>query len=131
MFETVTLPWTDGKSAVIPPKRVLGAIAVAEQFLTLGDIAQMRERPPLAKIAQAYAAVLRYADPESAVTDDEVYGAVCDPAGDGQAITAGIAALVAMMVPRSIKVNPAGNPAPGKGKVRRGKPGRPKKQRAA
>ena len=112
MFEPVELKWK-GRAVVIPSGQVLGAIAVAEEHLTLGHIAKLRENPQTARVSQAYASVLRYAGVE--VDDAEVYEAFCDPATGAAEITADIAALVHMMIPRNLlSEQDAGNVRPGK-----------------
>ena len=118
MFEQVSLSWK-GRNVVISPNRVLGAIAVAEEHLTLSHIAKLRENPQPGRVSLAYAAVLRYAGIE--VDDAEAYEAFCDPQTSAAEITANIAALVQMMVPRNLLTGQdAGNVGPGK--TRRNKP---------
>lgn len=106
MFQPVKLMWK-GKEVLIPSSKVLGAIAVSEQHLSLFDIAELRMRPKPASVAAAYAAVLRYAGED--VTDEEVYNVICDPAEDTSNVMIDISALVMMMLPSSVV---RGNSAP-------------------
>lgn len=117
IFEDIKLTW-DGKEYVIPSDRVMGAIARIEDVVTLGELQRYSEKQtaPLAKVAMAYGAVLRYAGAN--VTDDKVYAGLFG--GDGQnqheSIVTSIYILLAMMVPPaamrkdpSDKDNPQGN----------------------
>jgi len=99
VFAEVKLNW-EGREYVIPPDRVLGAIASVEEFITLNELAQkMRKNaPPLATLAKAYAALLRYAGAK--IDDDAVYAGMF-VAGGGEVVTA-VAALLGLMIPPSL-----------------------------
>jgi hypothetical protein len=72
MFQTVEITWRD-EHYVIPPDKVLPAIAVLEQYVTMGDLARDAKTGSfrLALIAGAWGALLRHLG--SKATDDEVY----------------------------------------------------------
>jgi hypothetical protein len=114
VFQEVKLGW-GGKDFIIPPYRVLGAIAEIEQIITLPEVAAYSQRgtAPLAKLAQAFGAALRYAGAK--VGDDEVYAGMLG-AGDGQtAAVASVTTLLQMMMPPGAmmeKATPQGNRQP-------------------
>lgn len=74
MFEPFKMNWK-GREATIPPRRMMGAIAACETHLTMPELEvfQLRQTLPIARIANAYAAVLQYAG--IPVASDEVYAA--------------------------------------------------------
>jgi hypothetical protein len=90
IFQELKLGW-DGKTYVIPPDRVLGAIAEIEERVTFHEILQKMAmgRPPIVPVASAYGAVLRYAGAE--VTDDAVYEGMF---AGGKTVTAHVTAAV-------------------------------------
>ena len=100
IFEDIKLTW-DGRDHVIPANRVMGAIARIEDVVTLGELQRYGEKQaaPLAKVAMAYGAVLRYAG--ASVTDDEVYAGIFSGEGPNnhESILTSIYTLLAMMVP--------------------------------
>lgn len=98
IFEEVRLAWK-GEERVIPPERVLRAIAKAESVVTLQELAEfgLRDALPLARISEAYGVLLRYAGFK--VTDDDVYAALFDDGqAQGQALAL-ISTLQQLMVP--------------------------------
>jgi hypothetical protein len=100
MFQPVKIYW-DGEEHTIPASRVLRAIAIAEQHISLLDIARLREHPMPAAIAAAYAGVLRFIGID--VDDETVYEAICDhSAGDAEKIMAATTSLILMMLPPQI-----------------------------
>jgi hypothetical protein len=117
MFEPIKLKW-DGRDVIIPPERVLGAIATVEEHLTLLDIAHLSRSPKPGKVAMAFAALLRYAGIE--VEDDLVYSAMCDPdlANPGE-ITGSISTIILMMIPPNVKKKETLIPAKRKPRQRR------------
>jgi hypothetical protein len=94
VFEKIELTWK-GETYVIPPNRVLRAIAKIEECISSADLAK-GEHVPFSKAAMAYAAVLRYAGAK--VTDDEVYEALWDNNGAAGASNV-VIALWMMMIP--------------------------------
>jgi hypothetical protein len=83
-FSPVELNW-DGKTYTIPANRVLMAIAQIEEILTMDELAKFNRRgtAPVAKLAMAYGAVLRYSG--CSVSDDEVYAGMFGDAGTSAA----------------------------------------------
>lgn len=82
IFQDVTLAW-GGADHAIPHNRVLGAIAIVEQLITLGELSTMSEARQLryAQLSGAYAALLRYAGVK--VTDEQVFDAFFGNVGEG------------------------------------------------
>jgi hypothetical protein len=108
-FDAVTLSW-EGRDHTIPANRVLGAIARIEDVVTLEELSRYGERGtmPLAKLAMAYGAVLRYAGAN--VKDDEVFtGMFSDGQKQSDLVTALMSLLTMMLPPGSIEEN-GGNP---------------------
>lgn len=97
IFEEVTLSW-NGEEYKIPPDRIMGAIAKIEDVITLKELSDyaVKGDAPLAKMAIAYAAVLRYAGAK--VNEAEVYSAMFD-LGNNMNILTCINALLTMMIP--------------------------------
>ena len=111
-FEDVRLQWA-GEDYVIKANRMLGAIARIEDVVTLNELQRfgLRGTAPMAKIAMAYGAVLRYAGAK--VTDDEVYAGMFGAGGtSAEAVVESVSTLVAMMIPPQPE-KPAKEPPPG------------------
>jgi hypothetical protein len=110
MFAPVELTWAD-QSYVIPPDRVLGAVAVVEEHLTMAELAQEAQtgRMRLARLSRAFGALLRYAG--GRITDDEVYAGIFegDPGAVRERIVTGVNTLMALMVPPAMEAAPRGN----------------------
>jgi hypothetical protein len=72
VFTDIEMVWA-GKVYTIKSTRVMGAIAQMEGHLTLSEMGSYshRQTVPLARLCQAYAAVLRYAG--ARVTAEEIY----------------------------------------------------------
>lgn len=121
IFAEVTLSWK-GREHVIPPDRMMGAIAVVEEGITLIELhmAQMTGRIPLAKVSMAYARVLRYAG--AVARDDEVYNALFSKADNPDKVNSlrAMETLLLLMVPpdtyKNAEVTPKGKVAPGAAK---------------
>ena len=111
IFKEVVLGW-DGADYTIPPDRVLGAIAEIEQVITLSEIAVYHQRgtAPMAKLAQAFGAALRFAG--ARVDNEEVYAGMLR-GGDSQSVAiASVQTLLQMMLPPASiaqKATPQGN----------------------
>jgi hypothetical protein len=103
-FEDLTLGW-GGKSFVIPARKMLGAVARIEEVITLQELTAYASRgtAPMARLAQAYGSVLRYAG--AAATDDEVYSGLFGDAGPDNAnlIADSINTLMVMMIPPHVR----------------------------
>lgn len=104
VFDDIRLHW-QGRDYVIRSNRVMGAIARIEDSLTIAELQQYSERntAPLAKIAMAYGAVLRYAG--ARVDDDEVYEGLFAADDSSEVIMASLQTLLTMMVPPSALVS--------------------------
>ena len=104
IFDPVTLTWKGAEHTVAPDK-IMGLIARIEEIVTLSEIhaAAQKGGMPLAKLAMAYGACLRYAG--ARVDDAEVYAGFFG--GSAEAIPAAVSSLLAMMVPPSRGEAPA------------------------
>jgi len=114
IFDTVTLTWK-GKDYVIPPHHTLRAIARVEEVITIQELIQYGQRgtAPVAKLAQAFASVLRFAG--ASVTDEEVYAGMFSGDSSPASIPVAIQSLLSMMVPKEVpKLQgvPGGKPVP-------------------
>jgi hypothetical protein len=99
IFDPVTLTWNGAEHEVAPDK-IMGLIARIEEIVTLSEIhaAAQRGGMPLAKLAMAYGAALRYAG--ARLDDAEVYASFFN-SESAESIPAAVSALLAMMVPPS------------------------------
>lgn len=107
IFDPVTLTWR-GADFEVAPDKIMGLIARIEEIVTLSEIhaAAQKGGMPLAKLAMAYGACLRYAG--ARVEDAEVYQTFFS--GSADSIPAAISSLMAMMVPPA-REQPEGQPA--------------------
>lgn len=98
IFEQVQLTW-EGKSYEIPPDKVMGAIAVVEEVVTLQDLVTYAQKNshPMSKMARAYGELLRYAGAK--VTDEEVYLGMFPGSDNGGSVIESIGILLTMMIP--------------------------------
>ena len=111
-FSDIKVSWA-GKDYSIPARKALGAIARIEEVITLQQLLQYMQsgQLPLAKLSQAYGAVLRYAG--AYLADDEIYEGMF-PNGDAQVGAAiAVQGLMEMMIPPSVRAHANGAaPAP-------------------
>ncbi len=105
MFDSVTLKF-NGETYRIEPDKVMRAIAIVEDIVTLDELVKFHERgtAPMAKLAMAYAALIRYAG--GACTDNEAYEAMFKE-GNQSSVSASIGTLLAMMIPKTIDATAA------------------------
>ena len=99
-FEQIELGW-DGRSYVIPPHKVMGAIARVEDFVTMIELqryTQQHQTLPMAKIAQAFCSVLTYAGAEGVEAED-VYASMFGTQAAQQEAAKAVTVLLAMMIP--------------------------------
>jgi hypothetical protein len=98
IFEPVTLKWA-GRDYVIPPDRVLMAIAKIEDVITLSQLHNGLNAGamPMAKLAIAFATALRHAG--APVSGDEVYNALFKSGEMQQQTMRAIHALQMLMIP--------------------------------
>lgn len=113
IFEQVELEW-NGVKYVISPDGVMKAIAKVEDVITLGELSRelTEGEYKLARIAQAYATLLRHAG--ARVEDEEVYAAIFPKANGAATLRAvgALQALLTMMIPPEAFKTEA--PPPGK-----------------
>lgn len=125
IFEDIVLKWGDKKedgsqpSYKIPSDRVMRAIAIIEEHITLAELgAIMRSgRVPLAKLSGAYASILRFAGCD--VTDEQVYSDLFGKTNSGlsaPAIANVVTGLLMMMMPSSVLTEKETAPKQGTGK---------------
>ena len=100
IFEKVVLTW-EGRQYTIPPTRILQCIAKIEEVITLVELNRyvLAGTAPLARLAQAYGAVLRHAGAN--VADDEVYVAMFSGSGQQERAAQANNTLLLLMVPQS------------------------------
>lgn len=98
VFSDIELEW-ESKVFTIPSNRVMKAIALIEETITLGEFQAfaLRGTAPLAKLCMAYGSVLRFAG--ARVTDDEVYDAAFSGEKAQVSMMAAIMNLMKMMLP--------------------------------
>lgn len=97
-FDDVTLTW-GGVNYMIPSNRMMLAIARIEDHVSLEDLdVSASQRPKRAKVAMAFASVLRFAGAN--VTDEQVYAGMFDKATAASSIAA-LQTLAMMMIPKS------------------------------
>lgn len=96
MFQPIVLKW-DGVAYTVPANRVLAAIATVENVLTLDELGRFTNKGtvPLARVAQAYGALMRFAGAD--VTDDAIYAGMFDSTDVNPVMAC--QALLAMMLP--------------------------------
>lgn len=120
-FESVDFEW-HGKTYTIPANRMMEAIARVEDHLTLTQLQRAQEGGgiPLAKLALAFAAVLRFAGVRE-ITADEVYEGMFGGDEIAASIATSIAVLLAMMIPpqRLAELSEPGEVRPSKPKSSR------------
>jgi len=90
-----------GKNYVIPPSRVLRAIARVEDIVTMQ---QLTASPsiPFAKLSMAYTSLLRFAG--ASVEEEEVYEVLWDRTEGGNASVM-VNTLLQMMLPKKVREN--------------------------
>jgi hypothetical protein len=114
VFDDISFEWA-GHTYALKSDRVLGAIARIEDVVTFAELARVGsgKSVPLAKLAMAYGAVLRYAGAK--VTDDEVYAGILS-SGNAGTVIAAVTTLLSMMIPpgsiAETKEPPKGKAAP-------------------
>lgn len=112
MFVDVEFRW-QGETYKIPANRIMRAIAIVEEVITLHELFTYAQKgsAPLAKLAMAFASVLRFAGAKC--TDDEVYAAMFVQTDAGTAMSAAIESLLLMMVPKDVDKSKGEAPASG------------------
>jgi hypothetical protein len=114
IFQPIELRW-GGHDYTIPADRILGAICVIEDVVTMPElITMLRGKPNFSRLARAYGDLLRYAG--AFVSDEEVYEGLFKPGEQRKRIALTINLLIAMMTPPSAIVA-AGAPSRGNSKA--------------
>lgn len=110
MFNDITIEW-GGVTHTIPANKVLMGIARVEEIITIAEIMRYGKvgAVPLARLAQAYAVLLRYAGFE--VTDDAVYLTFVT-SGKAMTVSQALVGIMILMVPPT--QNKGGDVTPGK-----------------
>jgi hypothetical protein len=114
IFQEIKLFWKEDEF-VIPPDRILGAVAEIEEIVTLPDLLlMMGGKMTMARLSRAYGVLLRYAGAK--LTDDQVYGGLVTRGETFEQMQVACIGLLAVMIPpHSVSEAPAsGNllPAP-------------------
>jgi len=97
-FEPVPIGW-EGVTYTIPAESVLKAIALIEDHVTFDELqlSASKNTMPLAKLSQAFAAVLRFAGAK--VSPEDVYAGMFAGGEVRERMTLSIIALMSMMIP--------------------------------
>lgn len=113
VFQDIKLEW-NGEAFTVPSNRVMGAIAIIEEHVTLKELYESvgRGTAKLSKLASAYGGVLRYAGAK--VQDEDVYAGMFDSKA-AENVSAAVAGLLSMMIPPNVEKNPKGKLQPAEG----------------
>lgn len=113
IFDPIKLSW-NGHDYIILPDKVMGAIARIEDVITIDELGRYlgKKTAPLAKLAQAYASVLRYAG--ATVADEEVYAGMFKANQTQDVISTALSTLMAMMLPHDAIEQMSGKQSPTK-----------------
>lgn len=109
-FEPIDLAW-GGVAFTVPADQVLKAIALIEDHVTFDELqaAANRGTIPLAKVSNAFAAVLRMVGAK--VSADDVYAGMFTAGDTRDKTTLAIVALMSMMIPPlHLRQDLTGNP---------------------
>lgn len=100
IFEDITLEWNGVEYHLRGDDQVMRALAVVEDHITFAELidGSTSGKIPLAKIASAYAAVLRQAGCYR-VTNAEVYNGMFAGGVSAEAIQAALSGLMEIMIP--------------------------------
>lgn len=107
-FEDIKLNWK-GEQLVIPSNKVMRAIALIENSVTMHELGAFHQRgtAPMARIAMAYADVINFAGGKA--TAEEVYAGMFSGGDTAGAAQAAIDGLLQLMLPpgdMSVEVSP-------------------------
>jgi hypothetical protein len=100
VFEDIPLSW-HGTEYVVPANRVMGAIKVIENHITLAELYRGISETggvKLVSLSEAYAAILRYAGAKN-IDAEEVYGDIFSSANQQRSTQDAIMGLLSMMIP--------------------------------
>jgi hypothetical protein len=98
VFTDIEMVWRE-KPYTIKSTRIMGAIAQVEDIITFPEVAAFMQRKtaPMARLCQAYAAMLKYAG--ARVTPDEIFYLVVDDPARQLVVFKTIAGLLALTLP--------------------------------
>lgn len=99
LFQPYTIHWA-GRDHVIPADRIMRAIAVVEEHVTLHelmDVMGQRRTVKMVTMAQAYGALLRFVGVE--ITDEEVYVAFFAGGDGAELMFSAVRGLQMLMIP--------------------------------
>lgn len=105
MFSDIKLTWT-GVEYKIPANKVMMALAVVEEIVTLQELASAvaKQRMPIAKLTMAFGALLRFAGAD--VKDEDIYSSMFAGTEEAARTATAISALLHMMVPKNTAALP-------------------------
>lgn len=101
IFEDITIKW-DGREHTIPSEKVMRAIGLIEEHLTMKEIGEAVHSSggiAFTKVAAAYGAILRFAGAD--ITDEQVYAGLFSMSKEKNNVQAVLNGLLAMMIPPS------------------------------
>ena len=106
IFQEIRLNW-DGDEFVIPPDRMLGAVAEIEEIVTLPElVVVLGGKMTMARLSRAYGALLRYAGAK--LSDEQVYGGLVKRGETFEQMQIACIALLGVMIPpQSMQEAPA------------------------
>jgi hypothetical protein len=106
IFQEIRLFWEDDEF-IIPPDRVLGAVAEIEEIVTLPDLLlMMGGKMTMARLSRAYGVLLRYAGAK--LSDEQVYGGLVKRGETFEQMQIACIALLGVMIPpASLREAPA------------------------
>jgi hypothetical protein len=109
IFQDIALPWR-GKDYTIAGNSVTRAIAAMEEVLTLTELYHFKQRgsPPFAKLARAYALLLKFAGAEA--DENEVFARMLSDAEAQQSATAIVDYLFGRLMADATKASAADAP---------------------
>jgi hypothetical protein len=129
IFNPIKMAW-HGKDITVPANQVLGAIAVVEEVIPMDQVAAIvfnRTRINVAKISQAYGALLRYAGQE--VSDEDVFIAMFDSSEKLEQAREAMKALALIVMPPAMLVTSFHRASAGKRKPSRSRSSKPSTRR--
>jgi hypothetical protein len=126
-FQDVPLAW-QGETHVIPAKRVMGAIAVIEETLTVHEILiyMGRGKAPFMKFSMAYGGLLRYLG--IPVSDDQVYDRMFASETEQADMLAKLYQLLEIMTKPALQLYGQQDHNPGNFRPAAAKPSKPSKK---
>lgn len=113
-FEDYVIGW-EGKDYTIPANQLLPVIAAVEEHVTLHELfqASARNRVPLARLSQAYGAILRFAGVN--IPDDQIYQRMFNGGNLQDKMMDAVNGLLGLMIPpkQEVKAQQPGKPQKG------------------